>query len=104
MTTYSAHHHLRFETIDSTPTEQGRVADTPTLVLARNYREFLDWCREHDINPDQRHLRYVSSVNSLMGVHRAEFVALPGFSLRPDRQEIETMAASIAPARGTIAP
>jgi hypothetical protein len=39
-----------------------------TFVLARNHREFLDWCRENNRSPHEQGLVYVHEVRQVRGV------------------------------------
>jgi hypothetical protein len=40
----------------------------PVLVIAGHYREFLEWCRENEKNPQDRgQSRYISSPEELYG-------------------------------------
>lgn len=39
----------------------------PLYVVARNYRQFLDWCQRKGHDPNSRAFRYVRDVKVLMG-------------------------------------
>ena len=61
------------------------------VVVARNYMDFKNYCREHRVSPnDYKQVRYVTK-NSLRGLQLTkgdEIVKIPGWCLHPNVDEI----------------
>ncbi len=49
---------------------------TPLFVLAGNYRQFREWCRDHDVPP--REARYIASADVLFGTPQGVRYAVSG--------------------------
>jgi hypothetical protein len=45
---------------------EGSTANLPTLVLAGNYKEYLEWRRKH---PEIHDCKYVESLEDVRGLH-----------------------------------
>ena len=61
----------------------------PILVIAGNYRQFVYWCREHEISPsDTKRVRYVSEPHVVLGRHGNPYVTVGTFYGRRDMSEI----------------
>jgi hypothetical protein len=46
----------------------GKADSEITVVLAGNYREFLRWCQENEVNPRDRSVVYASDVSRVRGL------------------------------------
>lgn len=65
------------------------MADLPILVIAGDYRQYVFWCREHEINPnDMKRVRYVRDWNSICGRRGNPYVTYGTYYQRRDMVEI----------------
>lgn len=63
------------------------------LVLSLHRPDFLDWCRDQDIDPADPSLRYIRDVYDLRGLGQPfEIVETERFPGRRDAEEILEMA------------
>jgi hypothetical protein len=61
------------------------VADElPILVVAGDYRQFVYWCRQNEINPRGREAVYVSELRQLMGRRGNPYVTVGTYYARRD--------------------
>lgn len=65
------------------------MADKPILVIAGDYRQYVFWCREHEISPnDRRRVRYVRDWQDLRGRRGNPYITVGTFYQRRDMAEI----------------
>jgi hypothetical protein len=62
--------------------------ELPVLVVAGDYRQFVHWCRQNDINPRGREARYVADWNSIRGRRGNPYVTVGTYYARRDLAEI----------------
>jgi hypothetical protein len=67
---------------DETPVAQ------KTAVIAGNYRQFTDWCREHEVSPHSPQVIYATS-QSLRGRRNVKVERTGTWYERDDLREIE---------------
>ena len=44
------------------------------LVIARNHRQFVEYCRENRVSPYSQSVRYVSDIEQVRGLRNCELV------------------------------
>ena len=59
------------------------------LILAGNYRQFLDWCKEEGVDPRTRSIRYIHDVHSILGMRDYEVIRYGTYYERKDFNDIE---------------
>jgi hypothetical protein len=59
-----------------------------TVVVAGNWRQFSDWCREAGVSPHSRSVVYATAT-SLRGRRNVDVIRTGTWEERPDLQEIE---------------
>lgn len=58
-------------------------------VLARNHREFEDWCHSSGISPRDREVIYISRWDKLRGLDNVKFIRCPRWLEHPDVGRID---------------
>lgn len=71
-----------------------REASVITVVIAGNFRQFVEWCRANDRKPYGRDVRYAGSPASIVGMRGIEVVRTGTWSDRKDLEEIEALLAA----------
>lgn len=65
------------------------------LVIAGDYSQFAQWCRENGFRPYQYPVVYVRSWHSLLGIHAADVVYTGTYLDLPDLHEIQRHLATM---------
>ncbi|MET9445333.1 hypothetical protein [Streptomyces sp. NPDC006610] len=59
------------------------------VVLARDAREFEDWCRNSGLSPRDREVVYISRWDKLRGLDNVKFIHCPRWHEHPDAGRID---------------
>lgn len=59
------------------------------VVLARDVREFEDWCRNSGLSPRGREVIYISRWDKLRGLDNVKFIRCPRWHEHPDAGQID---------------
>lgn len=58
-------------------------------VLACNFHEFEQWCRNSGLSPRDRDIVYISRWDKLRGIDNAKFIRCPNWDQHPDAGRID---------------
>jgi len=58
------------------------------LVVAGNYRQFVDWCKAQGFSPHSREVRYIDQPWKARGYHNAEVIKVGTYYQRKDIFEL----------------
>ena len=59
---------------EETPQKVEPNPDALKLVIAGSYPQFTLWCRNHELNPNDRNVRCVGSIEALLGIDHQRLI------------------------------